>query len=125
MATHAGSRGCLEDRSASAGFLGAPETRANAVASVFKADNIAYIEDADFLKLREIAVTYYAPATWAQRLGANSLSFTVSGRNLGTWTKYTGFDPELSQIGQSNFSQRDFLTQPPVRYFTARVNVTL
>jgi TonB-linked SusC/RagA family outer membrane protein len=98
--------------------------QANAVASVFRADNIAYIEDADFLKLREIAVTYYAPATWAQRLGANSLSFTVSGRNLGTWTKYTGFDPELSQIGQSNFSQRDFLTQPPVRYFTARVNLT-
>jgi TonB-dependent starch-binding outer membrane protein SusC len=98
--------------------------QAKAVAGVFLGDPIGYIEDADFLKLREVAVTYYAPTALAQHLGASSLSFTVSGRNLATWTNYSGFDPELSQIGQSNFSQRDFLTQPPVRYFTARINVT-
>ena len=33
-----------------------------------------------------------------------------------------GADPELNELGQSNFSTDDFLTQPPVRYWTFRVN---
>ena len=52
------------------------------------------------------------------------MSFTVTGRNLVTWTNYTGVDPELNTAGQANFSTADFLTQPPVRYFTARVNLS-
>jgi hypothetical protein len=34
-----------------------------------------------------------------------------------------GFDPELNWNGSSNFSTAEFLTQPPVRYFTARVSL--
>jgi hypothetical protein len=33
-------------------------------------------------------------------------------------------DPEVNQEGQANFATLDFLTQPPVRYYTARVNLT-
>jgi hypothetical protein len=33
-------------------------------------------------------------------------------------------DPELNTTGQANFNTADFLTQPPVRYFIARVNMT-
>jgi TonB-dependent starch-binding outer membrane protein SusC len=83
-----------------------------------------YFEDASFVKLREVSLTYSAPDEWARRLGASSLSFTVTGRNLATWTKYTGIDPELNVAGQANFSTADFLTQPPVRYFIARINMT-
>ena len=83
-----------------------------------------FFEDASFVKLREVSLTYSAPDQWARRLGASSMSFTVTGRNLATWTKYTGVDPELNTAGQANFSTADFLTQPPVRYFTARVNLT-
>lgn len=82
-----------------------------------------YFEDASFLKLREVAVTLMAPADFARRFRTEGLSLTLSGRNLKTWTNYTGFDPELNMSGQSNFNTADFLTQPPVRYFTARVNV--
>jgi hypothetical protein len=35
----------------------------------------------------------------------------------------SGFDPELNWNGTSNFSTAEFLTQPPVRYFTARVSL--
>lgn len=83
-----------------------------------------FFEDASFVKLREVSLTYSAPDTWARRVGASSMSFTVTGRNLATWTKYTGVDPELNTAGQANFSTADFLTQPPVRYFTARVNLS-
>jgi TonB-linked SusC/RagA family outer membrane protein len=82
-----------------------------------------YFEDASFLKLREVAVTLMAPSDFARRFRTEGLSLTLSGRNLHTWTDYTGFDPELNMSGQSNFNTADFLTQPPVRYFTARVNV--
>ncbi len=100
------------------------ERQAEAVASVFLGSPQGYIEDADFLKLRELAVTYYFPASVAGRFGASGMSLTVAGRNLATWTGYSGFDPEVNGQGQANFSTRDFLTQPPVRFFTARVNVT-
>jgi TonB-dependent starch-binding outer membrane protein SusC len=82
-----------------------------------------FMEKADFVKLREVAVTLFAPATWAEHLGGKSLSLTVSGQNLATWTKYTGFDPEIAN-NPTNFSTADFLTQPPVRRFTARINMS-
>jgi outer membrane receptor protein involved in Fe transport len=82
-----------------------------------------YVEDGSFWKLREVAVTVAAPRAWLGRLGASGLSFTLAGRNLGLWTDYTGFDPEINFNGTSNFSTAEFLTQPQVRYWTARVNL--
>ena len=82
-----------------------------------------YVEDASFVKLREVAVTLIAPTTLARRVRASALSFTVAGRNLGTWTDYTGLDPEVNSSGQRNFDASDFLSQPQVRYFTARLKV--
>jgi outer membrane receptor protein involved in Fe transport len=89
-----------------------------------QATQAGYIEQADFIKLREVSLTYDAPAPWASRLGAASLSVTIAGRNLATWTKYTGLDPELNEAGQNNFTTADFLTQPPVRYWIGRINMT-
>src|SRR5437764_1029333 len=98
--------------------------QAAAGATFFFGDETGDYQDAGFVKLRELSLTYLAPPEWASHIGASSLSFTVTGRNLATWTKYRGVDPELNDIGQFNFSVADFLTQPPVRYFTGRVNVT-
>jgi TonB-dependent starch-binding outer membrane protein SusC len=98
--------------------------QARAVATRVYGLETGYFEDVGFVKLREVSLTYSAPDQWAHRIGAQTLSFTVSGRNLHTWTKYTGVDPELNNSGQTNFSTADFLTQPPVRYFIGRVNVT-
>jgi TonB-linked SusC/RagA family outer membrane protein len=98
--------------------------QAAAVANVFYGLETGFYQDGGFVKLREVSLTYTPPASLASRIGANSLSFTVTGRNLATWTKYKGVDPELNDAGQSNFNTADFLTQPPVRYFIARVNVT-
>ena len=84
-----------------------------------------YFEDASFVKLREVSLTYSAPEQWARKIGASTLSFTVTGRNLHTWTKYKGVDPEvINGLDVDQFSTADFLTQPPVRYFIGRVNVT-
>ena len=98
------------------------EEQAAAVANI-KGSQAGYMEDADFIKLREISLTYVAPAQVTRKIGARALSFTIAGRNLATWTKYKGLDPEVSEAGQNNFTTADFLTQPPVRYWIGRVNV--
>ncbi len=96
--------------------------QAQAVADVYLGQPGGYIEKADYTKLRELSITYAAPTSLARKLGAGGISFTLAGRNLHTWTKYSGFDPELNELGQNNFLTDDFLTQPPVRYWTFRVN---
>lgn len=81
-----------------------------------------YIEDASFTKLREVALTLTLPQDVAARAGAASVNLTLAGRNLHTWTNYTGLDPELNSNNQANFNTADFLTAPQVRYFTARLS---
>jgi TonB-linked SusC/RagA family outer membrane protein len=81
-----------------------------------------YIEDASFTKLREVALTLTLPQEVAARAGAASVNLTLAGRNLHTWTNYSGLDPELNSLNQSNFNTSDFLTAPQVRYFTARLS---
>ena len=83
--------------------------------------NGGYIEDASFTKLREVALALTLPRRIAAKAGAGSAVITLAGRNLGTWTKYSGLDPELNAGAQSNFTAADFLTAPQVRYFTARL----
>ena len=100
------------------------EEQAHAIARQDFGTIAGYVEDASFWKLREVAVTFIAPVSLARRLGANRLSLTLSGRNLATFTSYTGLDPEISQSGQTqNFATSEFMSQPPVRYWTARVNL--
>ncbi|MEO5814184.1 MAG: SusC/RagA family TonB-linked outer membrane protein [Gemmatimonadaceae bacterium] len=86
--------------------------------------NGGYIEDASFTKLRELAVLFNLPQRLAMRAGAASATLTLAGRNLHTWTKYSGLDPELNAGAQANFATADFLTAPQVRYFTARLAFT-
>jgi TonB-dependent starch-binding outer membrane protein SusC len=82
-----------------------------------------YFEDASFVKLREVAVTFIAPQRWARLVRAGGLSLTIAGRNLHTWTDYTGFDPELNFAGGGNHVVADFNTQSQLRYFTTRINL--
>ena len=83
----------------------------------------AFVEPAWFIKLREVSLTFIAPQSWAQALRLSRLNLVITGRNLAKIDDYGGFDPEVqSQAG--NFTGRDFLTQPQVRYWLARLNVT-
>ena len=80
-----------------------------------------YVEDGSFTKLREVALALTVPPRFVTRIGAASAVLTLAGRNLKTWTNYSGLDPEANAAAQSNFSTAEFLTSPQVRYFTARL----
>jgi hypothetical protein len=61
-----------------------------------------FIKDANFWKLREVSLSYDAPAALARKyLGSSGLNATFSLRNLHTWTPYRGLDPENSLGGQT------------------------
>ncbi|PYO92893.1 MAG: hypothetical protein DMD62_11610 [Gemmatimonadetes bacterium] len=81
-----------------------------------------YITDGTFLRLREASLTYTAPDNWARTVHAQSMQFSLTGRNLLKWTNYDGIDPELNGNGQSDLPD-DFLTAPPIRTMAVRVSL--
>ena len=88
--------------------------------------NWGYIESGEFMKLRELSATYVVPTRVARMVGSDRVTITAAGRNLHTWTGYTGVDPELNGAGQTafnGFGVQDFLTQPQVRTFLVRVSL--
>jgi TonB-linked SusC/RagA family outer membrane protein len=97
--------------------------QARGVAQGFYQSDAGYVEDATFTKLREVAVTLTAPSDLASRLRLQGLRLTIAGRNLKTWTDYTGFDPEVNSTPQNLFSTSDFFTVAPLRIFSTRVSV--
>ena len=115
---------CQFQNSKAANVIGSDLRDQAACAARLLGDVAGFIEDGSFLKLRELSATYRLPRVVSQRVGSSDVSFTVAGRELATWTKYRGIDPEVIQNGGANYTQRDFLTQPPVRYFIGRVNVS-
>lgn len=103
------------------------DEQARAVAAVLHPSQTVagYMEKGDFVKLREVSLSWSLPESIAGRMGAERAQVVLSGRNLGVWTDYTGMDPEINWNGSGdNFGVSEFLTQPPVRYYTLRVNFT-
>jgi TonB-linked SusC/RagA family outer membrane protein len=87
--------------------------------------NAVFIEDASFVKWRELTITYSLPTRLIERsIRADAVSIALGARNLHTWTGYGGLDPELSYDGgQDSFNTDEFFTQPPSRSFFVRLNV--
>lgn len=77
-----------------------------------------YIEDASFLKLREVSISTQLPDRFLQngRFGARSLRLSLSGRNLLTWQRYSGLDPEVANLGNAAIRNNlDVAAYPPSR----------
>lgn len=83
-----------------------------------------FIDNADFIKLREVSATYSLPLKWAQLARARSAAFTLSGRNLAIWTKYDlGSDPEVNFDGAVNFTRTDYMSVPMMRRVSASLTL--
>jgi len=76
------------------------------------------VEDASFVKLRELSIGYRLGSI----AGVGNWQLALIGRNLITWTKYTGFDPEVGlgggQLGSAVLNANDGYTFPNLRQFT-------
>lgn len=75
-----------------------------------------FIEDGSFLKLKTVSLSYSFPKLNWKHIGG--LRLYVTGQNLLTWTKYRGYDPEVSYRGASTLEAgEDFGGYPQARTF--------
>lgn len=98
--------------------------QAAAIEAITGASDAGFVETADFTKFRELTFTLGLPDRISNMFGGRAANLVIAGRNLHTWTKYTGFDPELNSTPDRNFSTSDFLTLPPDRIWTVRLNLS-
>lgn len=59
-----------------------------------------YVEDGSYLRLKTIVVGYTLPSAWTKKLYVERLRFYAGGKNLITFTNYSGFDPEVGDQNQ-------------------------
>ena len=83
-----------------------------------------WLEDASYLRLRNLSLAYdFSPAT-IQKLKLKALRVYVTGQNLYTFTKYVGYDPETSSQGSGLTKGGDYMGYPTARSVLLGVNVT-
>jgi TonB-linked SusC/RagA family outer membrane protein len=84
----------------------------------------AYLEDASFVKLRQVALRYSTNGGWLSHIGAGGMQLELLGRNLLTWTDYSGYDPEINMFGLSTVERgTDFAVYPNARVYTIGVRL--
>lgn len=94
--------------------------------AVYRSTGISpeWIQKGDFIKLREVSLTYDLPAQYARRARASSAFITLSARNLAVWSDYEGVDPEVNTYGGRNFVRVDAYAAPMLRRLSAIINLT-
>ena len=69
-----------------------------------------YVEDASYLRIKNITLTYNVPKKLIKKYYLSDLRFSVNIQNVWTLTGYTGYDPEVgSQNGQYSMSGQGML----------------
>ena len=82
-----------------------------------------WIEDGSYVRLKNLTLAYNVPAALAQHAALKTLRVYLTAQNLVTWTRYTGYDPEVSADPFSSTSfGRDYGVYPQARTYTVGVN---
>lgn len=83
-----------------------------------------YVEDGSYLRIQNLTIGYRLPLSIAQRIKMNNLRVYLSAQNLYTFTKYSGYDPEIGSYDNGillmNVDQGHY---PNPRTITVGVNV--
>ena len=91
-----------------------------------------YIQDASYLRLKNITLGYTLPRNLTNKIGISRLRLYARAENLFTWTKYWGYDPEVG-AGWDNEKQKhntqytgvDYGVYPQARTYTLGFNISL
>ena len=91
--------------------------------------NSFLLQDASYLKLRNVEIGYLLPASFVKRLRIESLRVFLNGQNLKTWTNFYGLDPEnniSNSLGTDvGFFNNPIFSYPVTRIYNFGVNVQL
>lgn len=88
-----------------------------------------WVQDASYLRLRNLTVSYQVDRKIAKNWGLKELSFALVGTNLFTITDFPGLDPEVARdftnVTDRNMSlNTTYLTPPQERTFSLRINAS-
>ena len=71
------------------------------------------IQDASFIRLKNVSVSYSFPKQWINHLKLSNVELSLQGQNLYTWSNFIGLDPETQNLA----------ALPPLRTFVLALNV--
>ncbi|WP_217606740.1 TonB-dependent receptor [Chitinophaga sp. GbtcB8] len=90
-----------------------------------------YVENGSYMRVKSATLSYDLPADLLSRIKLKNLRVYITGENLFTFTKYTGFDPEVNFLGNSTNATEantsmgvDFGTYPQTRNLIVGLNVS-
>jgi hypothetical protein len=87
-------------------------------------------ESRSFVRLQDVSLSYNLPAKVLGKIKAQSINFYISAKNLATWTKWEGWDPEtLVPITTNGVTTQEpngvrLDGRPALRAFTFGVHIT-
>lgn len=86
-----------------------------------------YISDGDYLKLRSALLSYDLPSSVVRKMKLNGMRVYLQGQNLLTFTKYIGWDPEVStDFATDNITSGvDFYSAPQPRTILVGISINL
>jgi TonB-linked SusC/RagA family outer membrane protein len=86
-----------------------------------------YLSDGSYLKLRSLTLAYVLPQSFISKAKLNNVRIYLQGQNLLTFTKYRGWDPEVSSdfAVDNVVSGVDFYSAPQPRSITLGINIGL
>lgn len=86
------------------------------------------VEDGSFLRLSTLTMGYTIPENISSNIGISQFRIYATAYNLWLWTKYSGYDPEVSTSRSSGYGALipglDYSSYPRSRSFTLGVNIT-
>lgn len=84
-----------------------------------------WIEDGSYLRIQNISLSYNLPSKWAKKAFLQNAKFYVNVQNVYTFTKYSGYDPEIGAFNQSSLLQNiDRGRYPTPRTYTVGLNLS-
>lgn len=82
------------------------------------------IEDGSFLRVNNVTIGYTLPVRMLAKMRMSKLRFYVTGNNLAIFTKYTGYDPEVSVKNSGLTPGLDYSAYPKSRSFIFGINAS-
>ena len=84
-----------------------------------------WIEDGTYLRIQNLSLAYNLPQKWGKKVGLQMAKLYFNVQNVYTFTKYTGYDPEIGAYNQSSLLQNiDRGRYPTPRTFTIGLNLS-
>lgn len=82
-----------------------------------------FVEDASFIRLKQLTLNYSVPKDILKKANINQLSVFCTAYNLFTWTKYSGQDPEVSLPSSATSLVKDGSTTPVTKRVSLGINI--